>query len=428
MAIFGLFTLVVIAYIFSHNRKKIDWWLVGSCLVLQLIMALLALGIPALGISAPLGFLFEAANSAVNAFLAFTDEGSRFIFGSLMDEKSGFIFAVRVLPTIIFISALMSALYYLGVMQWVVHWIAVAMQKTLKTSGAESLSMAGNIFVGQTEAPLLVKPYVARMTKSELFCVMVGGMANTAGGVLVAYVGMLRDRIPDIAGHLVTASFMSAPAAFLFAKMIFPEVDKSETKGGIPKESEPNPAVNVIDALALGASDGLRLAVNVAGMLLAFIAVIAMADGLLGVLGRWMNFNEWGTAITPAVLMVKGEAVLSMSLILGWVFSPLAFLLGIPWQEAQVAGALLGQKVVLNEFVAYLNLTNFASSLSDRTIVIMSYALCGFANFSSIAIQIGGIGTMAQNKRPELAKMGLKAVLAGTLSTMMIAVFASFLI
>jgi concentrative nucleoside transporter, CNT family len=428
MAVFGLIALVVIAWIFSHNRKKIDWRLVAACLVLQLIMALLALGIPALGISAPLGFLFEAANDGVNAFLAFTDEGSRFVFGSLMDEKAGFIFAVRVLPTIIFISALMSALYYMGLMQWIVHWIAVAMQKTLRTSGAESLSMAANIFVGQTEAPLLVKPYVSRMTKSEIFCVMVGGMANTAGGVLVAYVGMLRDRIPDIAGHLVTASFMSAPAAFLFSKMLFPETEKAVTSGRIPTEAETNPAANVIDALAIGASDGIKLAVNVAGMLLAFIAVIAMADGLLGVVGTWIHFSEWGASITPTVLLVKGEPVLSMSLILGWIFAPLAFLLGIPWQEAQVAGALLGQKVVLNEFVAYLNLTQFAQALSDRTIVIMSYALCGFANFSSIAIQIGGIGGMAPNKRGDLARMGLQAVLAGTLSTMMIAVFASFLI
>ncbi|MBX2986380.1 MAG: hypothetical protein KF802_00650 [Bdellovibrionaceae bacterium] len=425
--LFGLGVLIAIAWLFSDARRRFPWHLVAWGLALQVLFCLLVLGVPALGIGGPLRFLFEAANNAINATIDFTLEGTRFMFGSLADtDQSGFIMAVQVLPTIVFIGSLMSVLYHLHIMQKITNFFAVIMQKTMRTSGAETLAAAANIFVGQTEAPLIIKPFVPSMTRSELLCVMIGGMANTAGGVMAAYVGLLRDRIPDIGGHLLTASILSAPAAILISKIIIPEREVPETFGRIPHEANRSPHANVIDAAASGASEGLMLALNVGAMLVAFIALMAMLNALLGQIGLWTGFEHWGQPLVPEALRVPGEpATLSLQMLLGWVFAPIAWVIGIPSQEVVLAGALLGEKTVLNEFVAYLHLSDLSGRLSDRSFIILSYALSGFANFSSIAIQIGGIAPLAPNRRGELARLGLRAVLGGALSTLMTAAVVS---
>lgn len=423
MSLLGLAVLIGIAWIFSDDRRRFPTRLVLWGVALQFIFAVLTLGIPALGLSGPLRFVFEAANDAINATLDFTLEGSRFVFGDLLDTKKyGFIFAVQVVPTIIFIGSLMSVLYHLGVMQKITHFFAVIMQRTMKTSGAETLAGAANIFVGQTEAPLIIKPFVAGMTNSELLCVMVGGMANTAGGVMAAYVGLLRDRVPDIAGHLLTASILSAPAALLLTKVLMPEKTKPQTYGKLPRESAISPHANLIDAAASGAAEGLSLALNVSAMLIAFVALMAMLNALLGQFGHLIRFETWGEFLTPEVLRVAGrQPALSLQLILGWIFAPLAWLIGIPANEVPIAGALLGEKTILNEFVAFIHLADLSQKLSDRTFILLSYGLSGFANFASIAIQIGGIAPLAPERRGDLARLGLKAVLGGTLASLMTA-------
>ena len=422
MSLIGLLVLIGVAWICSNNRRKFPVGLVVWGVFLQFIFCVLVLGIPALGISGPLRLVFAAANDGINATLDFTLQGSRFVFGDLLDEKKfGFILAVQVLPTIIFIGALMSVLYHLGVMQKVTYLFAVVMQKTMKTSGAETLAAAANIFVGQTEAPLIIKPFVLKMTRSELLCVMIGGMANTAGGVMAAYVGLLRDRMPDIAGHLLTASILSAPAALLITKIMIPETTKPETYGKIPEESNASPHANVIDAAASGAAEGLTLALNVAAMLIAFIALIALINSMLGIFGGWIGFPQWGAGLIPEALREKGGDSLSLQVIIGWLFSPVAWSLGIPAQDITTAGALLGEKTILNEFVAYVHLAELSSKLSDRTFILMSYALSGFANFSSIAIQIGGIAPLAPSRRGDLARLGVLSVIGGTLATLMTA-------
>jgi CNT family concentrative nucleoside transporter len=422
MSLIGLLVLIGVAWICSNNRRKFPVGLVVWGVLLQFIFCILVLGIPALGISGPLRLVFAAANDGINATLDFTLQGSRFVFGDLLDEKKfGFILAVQVLPTIIFIGSLMSVLYHIGVMQKVTYFFAIVMQKTMKTSGAETLAAAANIFVGQTEAPLIIKPFVLKMTRSELLCVMIGGMANTAGGVMAAYVGLLRDRMPDIAGHLLTASILSAPAALLITKIMIPETTKPETYGKIPEESNVSPHANVIDAAASGAAEGLTLALNVAAMLIAFIALIALLNSLLGIFGNWIGFPQWGAGLIPEALREKGGDSLSLQVIIGWLFSPVAWSLGIPAQDITTAGALLGEKTILNEFVAYVHLAELSSKLSDRTFILMSYALSGFANFSSIAIQIGGIAPLAPSRRGDLARLGLLSVVGGTLATLMTA-------
>ncbi len=423
----GVVVILLIAYLYSSNRKAIDWRLVGIGMLLQISLAVLVLGIPVLGITGPFRFLFLLANDAVIGILNFTNKGSEFVFGPLMDtQKIGFVFAFQVLPTIIFMASIMAVLYHLGVMQRVVKGLAWLMQKTLRISGAESLSTAANIFVGQTEAPLVVKPFVERMTRSELYCIMAGGMANAAGGVLAAYVGLLRDRIPDIAGHLITMSVMSAPASIIIAKMIVPETEKPETMGTLPSSGDKIDS-NAIEAAARGASEGLVLAVNVGAMLLAFIALITMVNAGIYHVGHWIGFPSWGVDLVPTAFLTDGKAELTFQIILGWLFAPLAWVMGIPASEMATAGAFLGEKIVLNEFVAYLHLTEAASQLSDRTVLILSYALCGFANFSSIAIQIGGIGGMAPSRRSELAQLGIKAVIGGSLATFLVATIAGLL-
>lgn len=407
ISLFGLVVLIGIAWAFSEDRRRFPWRMVLWGIGLQFAFCFLVLGVPALEFAGPLRFLFEAANLAINATIDFTLTGSRFVFGDLLDQKKfGFILAVQVLPTIIFIGALMSVLYHLGIMQRVTHFFAIIMQKTMKTSGAETLAASANIFVGQTEAPLIIKPFVSGMTRSELLCVMVGGMANTAGGVMAAFVGLLRDRSPDIAGHLLTASIMSAPAALLITKILIPEKQVPETFGTIPQETCKSPHANLIDAAASGASEGLTLALNVAAMLIAFIALIALGNGVLAWVGTWIGFTE---------------TQLTIQLLLGWIFSPLAWAIGIPWQDISIAGTLLGEKTTLNEFVAYVHLSELAPQLTDRGFIILTYALSGFANFSSIAIQIGGIAPLAPHRRGDLARLGLRSVLGGTLATLMTA-------
>ena len=431
MGIIGLIVFVGIAFLLSSDRSKVSKKLVVTGLGLQVLFAILVLGIPALNFTGPLQFFFVAANKVIMAILNFTDAGTQFLFGDLANvEKSGFIFAFKALPIIIFFSSLMALGYYLGFMQWIIKGFAKLMQKFMGTSGSESMSAAANIFVGQTEAPLVVKPFISRMTKSELFCVMVGGFATVAGSVMAAFVLMLKDRIPDIAGHLLTASVLSAPAALVIAKIMLPETEESETMGKIPSSIEnDDSATNFIEAISNGAADGLRLALNVAAMLLVFIAIIAMVDTGFGLIGGIIGFESWGQSMVPEMMKPdSGEAVpLSFSLVMGWAFAPFAWLMGIPWSEAPVAGILLGQKIVLNEFVAYSNLTTFMGSLSDKTVIILSYALCGFANFSSIGIQIGGIGGIAPERRSDLARFGIKAVIGGTLAAFMTACWASLL-
>jgi len=401
--IFGLAVLLSIAFAFSDRRGAIDWRLVVSGIGLQLLFAVLVILVPG-GRQ-----FFEALSSIFVRVISFSLDGAAFIFGSLADPSNlGFIFAFQVLPTIIFFAALMSVLYHLGIMQKVVEGMAWVMFKILRISGAESLSVAANVFVGQTEAPLVVRPYIARMTDSELLTMMIGGMATIAGGVLAAYITMLggADEAARIfyAKHLLSASIMAAPATIVIAKILKPETQESMTR-----------ATNVIEAAANGAADGWRLALNVGAMLLAFIALIAMIDYPLNWLGEITGF-EAGT----------GRA-LSLSTILGFALAPIAWVIGVPWQDAVTVGGLIGEKVVTNEFVAYAHLTEIQNVLSPKALLISTYALCGFANFSSIAIQIGGIGGLAPERRSDLARFGLRAVLGGTLATMMTATIAGVL-
>ncbi len=412
LAFLGLFIWIFIAWCCSSDRKHFPKILVLKGLALQIILAVLVLGIPSLQIPGPLRFIFDQANLATIALLDYTRLGSQFLFGDLMKENQfGFIFAFQVLPTILFVSSLMSVLYQIGIMQKIVGFFAWIFFKILKTSGAETLAAAANIFVGQTEAPLVIKPYLNRMTKSEYLALMVGGMANVAGGVLAAYVALLKDRIPDIAGHLITASVLSAPASLILAKVLYPENSVPDTLGHIPDEYKQKPYSNVLEAATEGASEGLKLAFNVGAQLLAFIALIAMINGILSIIGGSMGFPE-----------------LSLQLMMSWIFAPLMPFLGIASHEVLTAATLVGEKTILNEFVAYLSLTQQAGTLSDRTVVILSYALCGFANFSSIAIQVGGIGAMAPERKKDLASLGIRALIGGTLSSFMVASLAAILI
>ena len=400
ISVVGLFTMVLIALLLSEDRKKINWRTVISGLLLQIFFGLIIL---------KTGFgrgIFEGAREFFAGILNFTNEGSNFVFGSLNDaSKVGFVFATMVLPTIIFMSSLMSVLYHIGLMQIIISATAKVMVKVMGTSGAESLAAAANIFAGQTEAPLVVKPFVGKMTRSELMSLMTGGMATVAGGVLAAYVGLGID-----AGHLLAASVMSAPAALVCAKIMVPERETSLTQGSVTMNYEKN-STNVIDAAAFGAGEGLKLALNVGAMLLAFIALIALVNGLLSKVGAIFSMPN-----------------LSLEMVTGYLFAPVAWLLGVPWSEAFQVGVLLGKKLVINEFVAYLDLQKQLSSLSERSVIISTYALCGFANFSSIAIQLGGIGTIAPERRKDLAELGIKCLVGGTLACLMTAAIAGIFV
>ncbi|MEY2988072.1 MAG: hypothetical protein RJB13_1593 [Pseudomonadota bacterium] len=404
----GIAFMLFAAWLMSENRRAIPWRIVGLASLMQLSFGVLIAGIPALNLSGPLSPFFSAANDAIIASLSFVDRGSGFVFGPLTDpEKIGdYIIAFKVLPTIIFFASLMAVLYHYGVMQKIVNGFAWLMQRFLRISGPESLSTAGNIFLGQTEAPLLVKPYIGAMSRSEIMCVMVGGFANVAGGVLAAYVGMLSGLIPDIAGHLLTVSVMSAPATIVFAKIIVPETNLSGEHRNAKLDGK-SIYTNGIDAAAQGALEGTHLAITVGGMLIAFIALMAMSNGALGWLGTQTGLSNWaGTQ-------------LSLELILGWLFAPFSWMLGVSSEHMHFAGQLLGKKLILNEFVAYLDLAKNGSELDRKSALIMSYALCGFANIGSIAIQIGGIGGMAPEKKGELAALGVKAMIAGMFASAM---------
>jgi CNT family concentrative nucleoside transporter len=419
----GIFGLLAIAYLLSNNRKAIQWRLVGWGIALQLSFAVIVLA------TAPGKWFFSKMNDMIVALLGFTEQGASFVFGNMTKftvpvtggtagegavANTGAFIAFSVLPTIIFFSALMTVLYHLGVMQKVVDVFSKVMQRTMKTSGSETLAAAANIFLGQTEAPLCVKPYVATMTRSELMAVMVGGFANTAGGVLAAYVGMLVGYFPDIAGHLISVSVMSAPASLVIAKMMFPETEQSQTSGELTMKVEKIDA-NLIDAAARGASEGLGLALNVGAMLIAFIALIAMVNAGVG-----------------SIAGLFGHGDLNLQTLFGYLFWPISWLMGIEPADCQQAGQLLGTKTVVNEFVAYLDLSSILQTnpdlITDRTKIIVTYALCGFANFSSIAIQIGGIAGLAPERRGDLARLGLKAMVGGSIATFVCAAIAGLLI
>ena len=407
ISFFGLFVMIGLAWLMSSQRRKISVRVIAGGLLLQFVFALLVFK------TAPGRTLFVFLGDVFNRLLDFVDEGSQFVFGPNFKDV---FFAFKVLPTIIFFSAFMGLLYHFGVMQRLIHLVAVVMQWTLKTSGAESLSAAANIFVGQTEAPLVIRPYVERMTLSELMATMVGGFATVAGGVLAIYVGWGID-----AAHLMTASVISAPAALLIAKVLQPEVEEPATLGGVHVRIE-RTSVNAVDAVARGAADGVKLAINVAAMLIAFVALIALFNALVGWFGGLFG-QTW-----------------SLEAGLGYIFAPLAWLMGIETADCLRAGQLLGLKMVATELVAYQRLSEWIGAaggadaaadvvrLSDRTVLILTYALCGFANFGSIGIQLGGIGPLAPSRKGDLARLGLRAMLGGTLAAFMTACVAGILL
>ena len=439
--IFGVLIIIGIAFLFSNNKRKVNWRLVGMGLLIQIVFAIFIIRSQYLSnIFSPLGWpklVIEWLGGAIVALLGFTTEGAKFVFGNLAinngSSSLGFFFAFQVLPTIIFVSSLTSVLYYLGILQRVVQGMAWVMIRLMGTSGAESLSNTANIFVGQTEAPLLIRPYVGTMTQSELYTIMVGGMATIAGGVMAAYIQMLGQSYAEathvdlatgqlnFAIQLLAASTMAAPAGLAISKIIFPEVEESMTKGTVKIKVEKN-SKNVIEAAAGGASDGLQLSLNVGGMLIAFIALIALFNYVLTSFGNIGGINEY--------FQSTYHQPLSLQLLLGLVLQFIGFAIGVPWADSLHFGSLIGTKVVLNEFVAYLDLSNLIrqGAMSPKAIYMATFALCGFANFSSMAIQIGGISPMAPHRRQDIASLGLRAVLGGTLATLMTATIAGILL
>lgn len=437
----GIVLLLAFAFLFSNNKKNINWRLVSTAISIQIIFAIFIIHSETLRswfflLAIPKDII-NWLGTAIVALLNFTMVGAEFVFGNLAatdpNKSLGFFFAFQVLPTIIFVSCLTSILYYLGILQLVVKGMAWVMAKLLGTSGAESLSNTANIFVGQTEAPLLIRPYIEKMTRSEILTIMVGGMATIAGGVMASYIQMLGQSFADahnmplqqaqvkFAVQLLAASTMAAPASLAISKIIYPEMEEPVTKGTVKLKVDKN-ASNVIEAAATGAGDGLHLALNVAGMLIAFIALIALINFLFGSLGDLLGLNSY--------LQQNYGQPLSLQLIFGVVLRYLAYGIGVPWNDAFHFGSLIGTKVVLNEFVAYANLTDLIkqNAMSDKGMMMATYALCGFANFSSIAIQIGGIGPLAPSRKKDIASLGLKAVLGGTLATLMTATLAGILV
>ena len=403
-SVLGIVVLLIIAVLFSNNRKAINLRTVLGALAIQIGLAALILYVP-YGRDA-----LQATANGVSNVIAYGNEGINFVFGGLADPSNvGFIFAVKVLPIIVFFSGLISVLYYLGIMQAVIKVIGGALQAALGTSKAESMSAAANIFVGQTEAPLVVRPYIKNMTQSELFAIMAGGTASIAGSVMAGYAGM---GVPLT--YLIAASFMAAPAGLLFAKILFPQTEQFTDKQ--PDTDDSEKPTNVLEAMAGGASAGMQLALNVGAMLIAFVGLIALINGILGGVGGWFGYGD-----------------LTLQSIFGWIFKPLAYLIGVSWDESAIAGQMIGMKLAVNEFVGYLEFAKYlqpdtAVVLSEKTKAIITFALCGFANFSSIAILIGGIGGMAPNRRGDVARLGLKAVVAGTLANLMSATIAGLFI
>ncbi|MGD6858295.1 NupC/NupG family nucleoside CNT transporter [Bacillus infantis] len=399
--LFGIAVVLGIALLFSSNRKAINLRTIAGGLAIQLIFAFAVLKWSA-GKKA-----LELLTEKVNNIVGYANEGINFLFGGLFADGTniGMVFAFQVLPTVIFFSSLISVLYYIGVMQWVIKIIGGGLSKLLGTSKAESISAAANIFVGQTEAPLIVRPFISKMTRSELFAVMTGGLASVAGSVLIGY-SLLGVPLE----YLLAASFMAAPAGLVMAKIMIPETEQSQTDKEITIEKDTE-SVNVVDAAAKGASVGLQLALNIGAMLLAFIALVAMINGLIGFVGGRFGIDN-----------------LSLEMILGYVFSPIAFAVGVPWSEAVQAGGYIGQKLVLNEFVAYSSFAPEIGNLSEKTSAIISFALCGFANISSMAILLGGLGNLAPDRRGDIAKLGFKAVAAGALASLLSAAIAGMLL
>lgn len=400
ISLLGYFVLVGIAWLCSTSRKDVNWRTILGAIAIQFGFGALVLYVPTGKVA------LEWLSTLVAAVIAFGNEGASFLFGGLNDpsQSQGFVFAFKVLPVIIFFSSLISVLYYVRVMPMVVQLIGGLIRKLLSTSRAESLSATANIFVGQTEAPLAIKPYLGRMTRSEFFAVMVGGLASIAGSVLAGYAAMgieLR--------FLLAASFMAAPAGLLFAKLLIPETETADNS--ILEEDPDDRPANIFDAAAGGALDGLKLALNVGAMLLAFIGLIALLNGILSWFGGLFSYDA-----------------LSLQLILGWLFSPVAWMLGIPWEQATMGGSFIGQKLVVNEFVAFIEFGGVQDSMNPRSQAIMIFALCGFANFSSIAILLGGLGSLVPARRREIAKLGIKAVMAGTLANLSSAAIAGILI
>jgi concentrative nucleoside transporter, CNT family len=400
----GLVVILAAAWLCSSHKRAIKLRIIAWGMGLQMAFALLVL-------KTDFGKIFQAIGTGVNAMLGYTEAGASFVFGDALGKGSGpygVIFAFQVLPIVIFIASFFAILYYLGVMQWIVRGMAIGMQKVMGVSGAESLNVAASIFMGQTEAPLTIRPFIAGLTESELFTIMASGMAHVSGAVMAAYVKIAGVSIQ----HLLTAVIMTAPATIMLAKIFVPETEKPVTAGKVEVKIEKT-AVNVIDAAAQGAGDGLHLALNIAGMLIAFLALIAMVNGILG-----------GIHNLPHM----GWLPQSLEKIFGVIFAPVAGVMGVPWKDASAIGDLLGTRLVLNEFVAFLKLGPMKSSLDPRSFVIATYALCGFANFSSIAIQIGGIGALAPNRESDLARLGLRAVAAGSMANFMSACIAGMLL
>lgn len=397
VSIIGIAVLMGVAYLSSSDKASVNWRTVGFALLLQFTLGGIALYLP-WGIAA-----LQVVSATVSSVVDNAQDGIEFVFGQIGTFELGFIFAFHVLPVIVFFASLVAVLYHLGIMGWLIRIIGGGLQKLLLTSKAESMSATANIFVGQTEAPLVVRPYIATMTKSELFAVMVGGMATVAGSVLAGYV-LLGVEIR----FLLAASFMAAPGGFLMAKLMQPETEQFNDEGD-DFELEFEEHVNIIDAAASGASSGMTLALNVGAMILAFVGLIAFVNTLLAWLGGMVGFDQ-----------------LSLQLILGYCFQPLAFLLGIPWEETNLAGSLIGQKLVFNEFVAFVAFTDQMEVMSEHTQAVVTFALCGFANFSSIGIMLGGLGVMAPSRRSDIAQLGLRAVYAAFLANLMSAAIASF--
>ncbi|CAM3759739.1 NupC/NupG family nucleoside CNT transporter [Rheinheimera salexigens] len=394
MGLVGIIVLLLIAYAASTHRSKINWRTVGGAFAIQLLIGAFVLYVP-FGQD-----VLYSISTFVTDIISYATDGIEFLFGDIGRKSQGFIFAIHVLTIIIFFSSLIAVLYHIGIMTWVIRIIGGGLQKLLGTSRPESMSAAANIFVGQTEAPLIVRPFIPTMTRSELFAVMVGGLASVAGSVMAGYAGLGIEL-----KYLIAASFMAAPGGFLMAKLILPETE--QTKNELAEINAETQHTNLIDAAAAGASSGMQLALNVGAMLLAFVGLIALVNGTIGGIAGWFG--------------IEG---LTLQVIFGYVFQPLAYILGVSWEEARFAGSFIGQKLVINEFVAYLDFMQVKEQLSAHTQIIVTIALCGFANFSSVAILLGGLGGMAPSRRADIAELGLKALLAATLANLMSAAIA----
>ena len=421
--VLGMVSLLLIAYLFSSNRKAINWKTVGAGLSAQLIIGIGVLKVPFIQA------VFEFIGGIFTNILDYTAAGSIFLFGDLMNGDSfGFIFVFQILPTIIFFSALRSLLFYLGIIQIIVKGLALVLTKLLHISGAESLSVAGNIFLGQTEAPLMIKAYLERMNRSEILLVMIGGMATVAGGVLAAYIGFLGGNDPvlrlQFAKHLLAASVMAAPGAIVISKILYPQTESINTDVNV---SQDKIGSNILDAIANGTTEGLKLAANVAAMLLVFVALIAMLNGILGWVGDITNLNDWMAANTP-------YQKFTLESILGTIFAPLMWLIGVATEDIMLMGQLLGVKLAASEFVGYIQLAelkNVASATHftyNKSVIMATYMLCGFANFASIGIQIGGIGSLAPSQRKTLSEFGMKALIGGSIASLLSATIAGMII